>query len=56
LKIHINIIPSIYAWVSPVASFPQGSPPKPCISLSPPPSALHSPPISSSIEGPHAIR
>ena len=38
--------PPIYAWVSPVVSFPQVSPPKPCTHLSPPPYALHAPPIS----------
>ena len=37
--------PPIYAWVSPVASFPQVSPPKPCIRLSPPPYSLHALPI-----------
>ena len=31
--------PPIYAWVSPVVSFPQVSPPKPCTHLSPPPYA-----------------
>ena len=36
----------IYAWVFQVVSFPQVSPPKPCIYISPPPSALHTPPIS----------
>jgi len=36
----------IYAWVSHVVSFPQVSPPKPCIRLSSPPYALHAPPIS----------
>ena len=41
--------PPIYAWVSPVVSFPQVSPPKPCTNLSPPPYALHAPPISYSI-------
>jgi len=34
LKIHLNIILSIYAWVSQLVSFPQVSPPKPCILLS----------------------
>jgi len=38
--------PAIYAWVSPVVSFPQVSPPKPCTQLSPTPYALHAPPIS----------
>ena len=45
LKIHYY--PPIYAWVSQVVSFPQVSPPKPCIRLSSPPYALHVPPISS---------
>jgi hypothetical protein len=43
LKIHPNII---YAWVSPLVSSPQVSPPKPYTCLSPPPSTLHDPPIS----------
>ena len=38
--------PPIYAWVSPVVSFLLVSPPKPCTHLSPPPYALHAPPIS----------
>jgi len=38
--------PPIYAWVSPVVSFVQVSQPKPCTRLSPPPYALHAPPIS----------
>ena len=38
--------PPIYVWVSPVVSFPQVSPPKPCTHLSPPPYALHAPTIS----------
>jgi len=38
--------PLIYAWVSQVVSFPQVSPPKPCIHLSSPPYALHAPAIS----------
>ena len=47
LKIRFIIIP-IYAWVSPVFSFPQISPPKPCTRLSPPhtrykPRPSHSP-------------
>jgi hypothetical protein len=46
LKIHLNINPSIYAWVSQVASFFQVSPPKPCIPFSSPPYALHDSPIS----------
>ena len=37
---------SIYACISQVVSFPQGSPPKSCIHLSSPPYALHVPPIS----------
>jgi hypothetical protein len=36
----------IYAWVSQVVSFPQVSPPKPCIRLSSPPYVLYAPPIS----------
>ena len=36
--------PPIYSWVSEVVSFPQLSPPKPCIRLSSPPYALHAPP------------
>ena len=42
LKIH----PPIYDWVSQVVSFPQVSPPKPCISPSPLPYALHATSIS----------
>ena len=38
--------PPIYALVSQVVSFPQVSPPKPCIRLSSPPYALHALPIS----------
>ena len=41
-----NYYPPNYAWVFQVASFPQVSPPKPCIRLSSPPYALHAPPIS----------
>ena len=37
---------STYTWVSQVVSFPQVSPPKPCIRLYSPPYALHSPPMS----------
>ena len=37
--------PPIYVWVSPVGSFPQVSPPKPCTRLSSPTHALHAPPI-----------
>jgi hypothetical protein len=36
----------IYVWVSPIASFPQVSPPTPCAHFSPPPYAPHVPPIS----------
>jgi hypothetical protein len=36
----------IYVWVSPMASFPQVSPPTPCTPLSPPPYAPHTLPIS----------
>ena len=47
LKIHLNIIlPSIYVWVSPMASFPRVSPLEPCAHLSPPPYAPHAPPTS----------
>ena len=35
LKIHLNIILPIYAWVFQVVSFPQFFPPKPCIYLYP---------------------
>jgi hypothetical protein len=37
---------TIYVWVFPMVSFPQVSPPEPCVHLSPPPYALHAPPIS----------
>ena len=37
--------PPIYAWVFQVDSFPQVSPPKSCISLSPPPIQANAPPI-----------
>ena len=37
--------PLIYGWVSQVVSYPQVSPPKPCIRLSSPPYALHAAPI-----------
>ena len=37
-----------YAWVSRVVSFPQVSPPKPCIHLSYPPQVPHAPPFHSS--------
>ena len=43
---HSQVPPPIYAWVSQVVSFPQVSPPKPCICLSSPPYALYAPPIS----------
>ena len=43
----ILILSPICACVSPVVSFPQVSPPKPCTQLSPPPYAPHGPPISS---------
>ena len=36
----------IYAWVSPVVSFPQVSPPNLCTCLSPLPYMQHAPPIS----------
>jgi hypothetical protein len=42
----ILILSSHPHLVSHGVSFPQVSPPKPCTSLSPPPSALHVPPIS----------
>jgi len=45
LKTHFNIIPPIYAWVSPVVSY-QASSPKPCIRLSSPTYAPNAPPIS----------
>ena len=38
--------PPIYAWIFQVVSLPEVSPSKPCIRLSPPPYALHAPPIS----------
>jgi hypothetical protein len=38
--------PPMYAWVSPVVYFPQVFPSKLCTLLSPPPYALHAPPIS----------
>jgi len=38
--------PPIHAWVSPVVSFPDVSPPKPCTRLSPPSYVLHAQPIS----------
>jgi hypothetical protein len=41
--------PPIYAWVSPVVSFPQVFPPKPCTHVFPPRSELHVPPTSFSI-------
>jgi hypothetical protein len=41
LKIHPNIIFPSITWVSPLVSFPQVSPPKPCTRLSPPSSALY---------------
>jgi hypothetical protein len=48
LQIHLNIIP-IYAWVSQAVSFPQVSPPKPCIRLSPPPYTFMLCPSNSSL-------
>ena len=45
LKIHLNIILPSNAWVFQVVSFPQVSPPKPCIQLSPP-YVLRAQPIS----------
>jgi len=42
----IFILYSIYAWVSPVVSFPQLSSPKPRSRLSPPPHAPRAPPVS----------
>ena len=41
----VLILSSTYAWVSQVVSFPQVSPPKPCIRLFSPQYALHAPPI-----------
>ena len=38
--------PPIYAWVFQVVSFPEVSPPKPCIHLYSPPFVLHAPPTS----------
>ena len=46
LKIHLYYYPPIYAWVSPVVSFPQVSPPKPRTRLSWLPYVLHATPIS----------
>ena len=45
LKIHLNIMPLLRLGLQ-VVSFPQASPPKPCIRLSSHPYALHAPPIS----------
>jgi len=42
----LKIRPPIYAWDSQVVSFPQISPPIPCIRLSSPLHMLHAPPIS----------
>ena len=55
LKIHLNIIlPSTSQ--SPLASFPQASPPTPCAHLYPPPYAPHALPISfSRFYHPHNI-
>jgi hypothetical protein len=46
LKIHLNIILTIYVFVSLMASFPQPSPPTPCAHLYPPPYVPHALPIS----------
>ena len=46
LKIHLNKYPLIYVLVSPMVSFPQVSPPKPCAHLSLPPYVPHALPIS----------
>jgi len=46
LKIHLNIILFIYAFISHVVSSPQVSSPKPCTRLSPLPYLLHALPIS----------
>ena len=46
LKIHLTNYSSIYSRFFKVVSFPQMSPPKPCIRLSSLPYALHAPPIS----------
>src|SRR5215468_11124689 len=40
--------PPTYVWVSPMASFPQVSPPTPCAPLSPPPHVPHARPSHSS--------
>ena len=45
LLIHLNIILPSTSRVSQAASFPQVSPPKPCIRLSTPSYVLHAPPI-----------
>ena len=39
-------LPPIYVLVSPMISYPQVSPPKPCAHLSLPPYVPHAPPIS----------
>jgi hypothetical protein len=41
-----NYYSPIYAWVFQLVSFPQDSPPKPCIHLFSTPYVLHAPPIS----------
>ena len=46
LKIHLNIILPSTSWSPPMVSFPQVSPPKPCVCLSLPPYVPHAPPIS----------
>jgi len=46
LKIYLNIILPSMPGVFQVVSFPQVSPPKPCIHLSSPPYLLHAPSIS----------
>jgi hypothetical protein len=51
----LSYYPTFYAWVSQVVSFPQVSPPKPCIRLSSPPYALHAVPISSRFYHPNNI-
>ena len=46
LKIHLNIILPLKAWVTQIDSFNQASPPKPCTHISSPPHVLHVSPIS----------
>ena len=46
LKVHLNVILPIYAWVLHVGPFAPVSPPKPCMHLSSPQYVLHAWPIS----------